>query len=278
MPRRATARLPHERYGAELRAETARLAAAAHDADPRLPVPTCPEWTLAQLVGHVGSGMRWAAVIVERRATGPVPNDQADDTAVPAGADDRAAWLLAGADRLARAVREAGPDAPVWTWAAERSAGFWLRRILHDTLIHRADAELAVGSAAGGAVAVAADLAADGVADYLDLCATLSGDHPDPILAALRGDGETLRLHATDEGLGEAGAWLVRRTPGGVVWDRPDTDTDTDSDSGAADATVRGRAADLLLVLNRRVAAGDVPLDVSGDPAVLTDWIERGRL
>ena len=73
------ARLPFDRYHAELLAETARFAAAVAGADPTLPVPTCPEWTLAQLVAHVGHGMRWSAVIVERRATGPVPNEQADD-------------------------------------------------------------------------------------------------------------------------------------------------------------------------------------------------------
>ena len=46
--------LGHDRYRAELDAETARFAEAAADADPARPVPTCPEWTLAQLAAHVG--------------------------------------------------------------------------------------------------------------------------------------------------------------------------------------------------------------------------------
>jgi hypothetical protein len=46
--------LGHDRYRAELDAETARFAEAVADADPARPVPTCPEWTLAQLAAHVG--------------------------------------------------------------------------------------------------------------------------------------------------------------------------------------------------------------------------------
>jgi len=75
--------LGDDRYDAELRAQTARFAAAVRDADPAMPVPTCPAWTLAELTSHVGFGHRWAALILEQRATGPVPHDQVDDVEVP---------------------------------------------------------------------------------------------------------------------------------------------------------------------------------------------------
>jgi hypothetical protein len=58
--------LTHDRYDAQLQAETARFAAAVRDADPAHPVPTCPAWTLAQLTEHVGFGHRWAAVMGRR--------------------------------------------------------------------------------------------------------------------------------------------------------------------------------------------------------------------
>jgi hypothetical protein len=112
-------RLDYDRYDVELQAETARFAAAVRDADPAHPVPTCPAWTLAQLTEHVGFGHRWAAVIIERRATRPVAHDQADDLQVPETADERSRWLVAGARRLADAVRQAGPDTGVWSWAAD---------------------------------------------------------------------------------------------------------------------------------------------------------------
>jgi hypothetical protein len=35
-------------------------------ADWSVPVPTCPGWTLLQLLRHVGRGDRWAAQIIYR--------------------------------------------------------------------------------------------------------------------------------------------------------------------------------------------------------------------
>jgi uncharacterized protein (TIGR03083 family) len=86
--------LGDDRYDAALQAETARFAAAVHDADPARPVPTCPEWTLAQLTEHVGQAQRWVTVVLERRA--PVPNAQVR-ARVPEDPDERSAWLVAGA-------------------------------------------------------------------------------------------------------------------------------------------------------------------------------------
>ena len=254
-----------DRYDSELRAQTAALAEAVRDADPALPVPTCPAWTLAQLTAHVGFGHRWAAVIVERRATGPVPHDQADDLRVPEGAAERSRWLLAGARRLADAVRAAGPGTGVWSWADDQTAGFWLRRITHDTLIHRLDAELAVGRE----VILAPDLAADCVSDLLDLFSILPRVDDFPALAELRGSGQLLHFHATDSGLGVAGEWLAHRTPSGVEWEHG---------HARADAALRGRALDLLLVLSRRAALDGSRVEASGDPQLLAHWLEHSRL
>jgi hypothetical protein len=51
---------------------------------------------------------------------------------------------MAGAWMLGDAVPVAGPKQPVWTWQKDRWAGFWLRRMLHDEVVHRFDAELAL--------------------------------------------------------------------------------------------------------------------------------------
>jgi uncharacterized protein (TIGR03083 family) len=150
--------LGDDRYYAALEAETAGFAEAVHDADPARPVPTCPAWTLAQLTEHVGQAQRWVTVVLERRA--PVPNAQVR-VRVPQDPDERSAWLVAGARRLGQAVREVGPQTEVWTWSQDHTAGFWLRRTTHDTLVHRVDAELAVGREAAVDVTVrgrAADL------------------------------------------------------------------------------------------------------------------------
>ena len=257
--------LDDDRYHRELQALTLRLAEAAHDADPAQPVPTCPAWTLAQLTAHVGFGHRWAAVIVERRATTPVPPDQVDDLQVPAAPEERRRWLLAGARRLSDAVRRAGPQTRVWTWADDQTAGFWLRRITHDTLVHCLDAELAVGREVG----LASDLAADSVSDLLDMFSILPRIDDFPALAELRGSGQTLHFQATDPGLGPAGEWLARRLPSGVTWEHG---------HGSGDAALRGRALDLLLVLSRRAPLGGSRVEASGDPGLLAHWLEHSRL
>jgi uncharacterized protein (TIGR03083 family) len=257
--------LDYDRYYTELQARTIRLAEAVHDADPAQQVPTCPAWTLAQLTAHVGFGHRWAAVIVERRATTPVPHDQVDDLQVPAGAEERLRWLLAGARRLGDAVREAGPQTDVWTWAHDKTAGFWLRRITHDTLVHRLDAELSVGRD----VSLAPDLAAESVSDLLDMFSILPRIDDFPALAELRGSGQTLHFHATDPGLGVAGEWLARRTPSGVEWEHG---------HGRGDAALRGRALDLLLVLSRRAALDGSRVEALGDTQLLAHWLEHSRL
>lgn len=257
--------LGYERYDTELQAETAKFAAAVHDADPTHPVPTCPAWTLAQLTAHVGFGQRWAAVIVERRAAAPVPHDQVDDLQVPADAEERSRWLLDGARRLADAVRQAGPRTSVWSWADDKTVGFWLRRITHDTLVHRLDAELAVGRE----VALAPELAADSVSDLLDMFSVLPRVDDFPALAQLRGSGQTLHFHATDKGLGSNGEWLARRTPSGVAWEHR---------HGRSGVTLRGPALDLLLVLSRRAAVSSARVEVTGDAQLLAHWLEHSRL
>jgi uncharacterized protein (TIGR03083 family) len=243
------------RYHDDLAVQSALLAAAVRDADPATPVPTCPEWTLTDLVVHIGRGLRWAATLVEK---GTFVSQAALPIEVQSGAPDALArWLTDSAALLGAAVRTAGAAAPVWSWSADRTAGFWLRRLLHDLLVHRVDAEIAVGRR----TPVAPDLAADGISDWLGCVATLAApDAPDPVLAGLRGTGESLHLHATDE----PGEWMVRRVPDGVEWALA---------HGKADVAVRGSALDLLLVLTRRAAPGDLPVEVFGDRAVLTEWL-----
>src|SRR5262249_55209864 len=128
--------LGHDRLHAELLAEADRFADALHTADLTLPVPTCPEWTIADLLAHFGFAHRWPPTIVERRSATLVQRHEVDDVDVPEDRDARAEWVRAGARRLGDAVRDAGPETAVWTWATDKTAGFWLRRILHDTLVH----------------------------------------------------------------------------------------------------------------------------------------------
>src|SRR5215468_5606636 len=111
-----------DRFYAELPHQTALLGGALRDVDPSRQVPTCPDWTVADLVAHVGIAHRWAAVMVERRARRPIAPEETDDRDIPSDPNERLAWLLAGARRLALAVENTGPDTRVWTWAPVKTA------------------------------------------------------------------------------------------------------------------------------------------------------------
>ena len=78
-----------------------------------------------------------------------------------------AEWLAEGAARLAATLREAGPDAPVWTPVPRSPATptFYARRMAHETAIHRADATPAVGVG----YELAGDVAADALDEWLEL-------------------------------------------------------------------------------------------------------------
>jgi uncharacterized protein (TIGR03083 family) len=237
--------LTFPRYAEELAAETERLATAVGGQPPDRVVPTCPEWTVRDLVTHVGTGHRYAAGIIEDGVSGPRHLERIE---APAAQAEWAAWLTTGAGRLTAAVREHGFDEAVWTWhPRHQTAGFWLRRMVHDLVVHRFDAELIDGAPGD----LAADLAADGVDDLLLTFL---------IFDKLAGRGESLQFTATDANC----SWYAVRTPGGPTWREGEA---------PADVTLAAPARDLLLVLNRRQPPGPT----TGDVAVLNRWLEDSR-
>ena len=204
----ASAALDEATYHAGLLESTERIAEILTSAAPALRVTTCPDWTLSELALHVGRAHRWAQRIIETRAQKPI-DMSAVDMGLPATTTRYGAWLCSGATAFSAAVQFAGIRTPVWSWSDNQSVGFWLRKITHDTIIHRIDAELTVGLRPS----LSPQMASDGVADLLAAITTLSTvGHPDPIFEGLRGLGETLQLQATDT----ADEWFVTRMPEGV--------------------------------------------------------------
>ncbi|MEV4310798.1 maleylpyruvate isomerase family mycothiol-dependent enzyme [Actinocrispum sp. NPDC049592] len=239
--------MDYERLAEGLHEHTAAFADAVAGADPDTNVPTCPEWSLRVLVGHIGQAHRWAASII-RSGPSPVP-DPFD--AVPGSPEGWSDWLHAGAAELADAV--ATSKGPVWTFFGSQSATFWLRRMLHDTTVHNADAAFATGAT----FEVAPDLAADAISEWLEVLSNPVTPTLKPAFAELRGTGQTLELRPYT-GMG----WLITRTPNGVQWERS---TDT------ADVTLAGPIKDLLLVLTRRLPVDQVT--VTGDRSLADHWL-----
>jgi uncharacterized protein (TIGR03083 family) len=236
--------------------ENRRLGELLSVADPETPVPTCPGWVLRQLLTHVGRGDRWAATIVRNRADARVDIRTVADGKPPA--DDPIGWLAASARLLIDEVAATGPDVPVWTFTGPKPAAWWIRRRLHEATVHRADAAIALGVP----FAIEAELAADGVSEWLDILTSRPVPDDGPTLP----NGATLHLHAIDDCLGAHGEWLVRSEGRRVVWEHG---------HGKGIAAVRGSAADLLQAVLRRIPADDPRLQVLGDAAAWRTWLER---
>src|SRR6478735_4844625 len=81
---------------------TRRLAESAVTAGPDTAVPTTPEWTITDLVEHVGRTQNWVAEIIERRITDPtlLPSEMA---VLPADPAEWQVWLSQSAQRASSA-------------------------------------------------------------------------------------------------------------------------------------------------------------------------------
>jgi uncharacterized protein (TIGR03083 family) len=249
--------LSADAYYAQLETGAAGLADLLESNSPDLHIPTCPDWTLRQLATHVGRAHRWAAEIVRTRAAEPIPFREVPDGALPAEAPQRGPWLRAGARLLVESARSADGE-PVWSFVGTVPAGFWARRMSHETLVHLADAQIA----AGQPVAMDPVLAADAIDEWLMTMSGPNPGHPDERARALPADA-VLHLHATDAGL-EDGEWLIRNTADGVV---------IEPGHGKGDAALTGPAQSLLLVLMRRLPPADPLVTLHGNPAILTAWL-----
>jgi uncharacterized protein (TIGR03083 family) len=248
----------------ELLLQITAFADAASAGDPSTPVPTCPQWSLRDLARHLGRVHRRVAETIESGGDTLFDHDAVVDAEPPTSRDEVATWLLAGGAALVSAMGDAGPDRLVAGFLGPTPVSWWARRMLHETLVHRYDAEVTVGVAPW--VGVPAALAADGIAESLALLETFGARRAD-----LAGSGETVHVHATDD---RACEWLVTRAPSGV---------DVAAGHAKADVAVRGPAAALFAVLTNRRAAEDPDdglgaVEVLGDAGVLADWLRVSAL
>jgi len=252
------ARHDHYWYCDALATEIPRLAEALAATAPATEVVTCPGWTIADLASHVGTVQRWAAAMVDRGSRERLRIRDLD-LAKPADPAALPEWVAAGATSVVSTFRDADPDQPVWVWGADPHVRFWPRRMLYESLVHRADAVLT----AGDEPAVDAEMAIDGIEELLDNLATAVSFSPS--VAELRGAGETLHLHATDAD----GEWTITLLPDGYEWDRAHT---------KATVALRGPAAELLLVLYRRRSPDSGRITSFGEAALLEHWLANSAL
>jgi uncharacterized protein (TIGR03083 family) len=238
-------------YAAALIDENLAFGEALRSADPATPVPTCPGWTLRQLLRHVGRGDRWAAQMVDDRLSDYLDPREVRNGKPPDDADGAIDWLHGGARGLVEAVDRVGPHTPIWTFLGQRPAAWWIRRRLHEATVHRADAELALGRD----YQLRHDLAADGLFEWLERVVIEAGDGHMPLA-----DGQTLHLHATD-----GGEWTLRGRGSAL---------ELGQSHANATATVSADAKSLFLAVVRRIPADDPRITVSGDADIWRAWLD----
>ena len=243
----------YQDYCDALEVETTHFVDIVRGVDPATPVPSCPGWTIADLIKHHGSSQRRAEYVVRHSSQEPVLSQdcRAD---LPRDPADYALWFAVGARPLIATLRAANPDTPVWTNGADSRARYWARRILYEAVVHRADAELALGREPR----IRSRLAADGIEEFLTniQCFPWVAER----LRELDADGQTVHFHSSDY----EGEWIVTLNGGSYTWERGHK---------RATVAVRGTASDLLLLVYGRLPASR--FTVMGDDLLLAQWLSK---
>lgn len=242
--------MEHSEYCDALAVEIDRFATVYEGANEATMVPSCPEWSVHDLAEHLGHVHRWAEHLVRVRATARVPSAEMDFARGPVDA----AWIRSGGELLLVTMREGNPEEPMWAWGVDQNLGFWSRRQLHETFVHRLDLELAVGRTP----VVDPLVASDAVDEFLVNLESAGDFSPD--VRELRGGNELIRISMTDV----AGTWTIQLLESGF---RLVDDTES------PDVELSGSAKDVLMVLMRRQAIADVSVAVKGDRTLLDYWI-----
>ena len=203
---------------------------------------------MADLVRHMAVVHEWWRAIALGEVADPaefVPADQP-------GEADLVGWYRAGLEALVEAVGDLDPATPCWTWSSRHEVGWVQRRLAQETAVHAWDAVAATGAAEP----IEAELAIDGVDEYLDEFLTRR---------AHVGDGPPMsaHLHSTDA----PGEWVVRLGGGGLEVERT---------HAKGDLAVRAPASDLLLLLWGRTDGGD-GFEVFGGEDLLVRFLSSVR-
>lgn len=216
-----------------------------------LSVPSCPGWAVRDAVVHLGFVHRVNASRLRRRSR------SRDDRDSPTAPDDGRlpAWFAEGVAELEEAAAGIDPTTPVWNWSGQdQTAGFWFRRMAHETAVHRWDVE----AAALDPGPVPPGLALDGIDEFFEVFWARQPER-------LSGNGQWLQVH-TVEG---ARSWWIEATPSGAS-------VQSDSPAVAPDAALVAAPSELFLALWRRLPAG--VLTITGDQELAARFLAAPEL
>ncbi|XVU21354.1 maleylpyruvate isomerase N-terminal domain-containing protein [Actinoplanes sp. CA-054009] len=204
-------------------------------------VPTCPGWTLDDLVRHLADGRRkWASIVAAGPADAPPPQPS-----TPADFAEATRQLLG-------ALRETGPDQACWGWWGDSpqsplTTGAAARHQLQEIAVHTYDAQLT----AGAPQPLPAEVALDGVEEFLVTCVATTSPWP---------HGPATVDYRTTEGP----AWRLHLSAEGARAERLHS-------QDAASASATASASDLVLIFYGRLPVTTAKLD--GDTGLFDQLI-----
>lgn len=102
--------------------------------DPGRAVPQYPDWTLADLASHTASIHGRTALICR-----DLPSQRISAPKLPEGVDP-VDWYDETLDDMLAALTDADPSSVCWGFGPEPSIGFWEKRMVIETGVHRWDA------------------------------------------------------------------------------------------------------------------------------------------
>ena len=223
----------------QLRADGARMMLLA-PRDLTRAVPACPGWDVREVMRHTGSVYthKIACMRLGRRALdGEWPRE-------PAPGEDVVLWYGAALEGLIAEITSRDLGQTTFTWyEPDQTVGFWLHRMMLETVVHRMDVESPFGETTG----VAHDVASEGIDEVLRCFLCYRNIEPDA-----EGPWGSVRIASA----------------GGEWWVRLAEDSPSMAENIGADATVQGKPADVFAWL-----WGRGPLDrlrTDGDPALVT--------
>ncbi|MES5823343.1 maleylpyruvate isomerase N-terminal domain-containing protein [Streptomyces sp. RG80] len=240
---------------------TAVRAAIATAPSLDIQVPTCPEWTLFELVQHLGQGRRfWAATVAAGPAGAPPDNAIAERAAAAPGEREALlAWSAASTRQLVDALREAGPDRGCWTWwgasQPPQTCGAVARHQLQEVAVHTYD----VQNTLGAPQPLPIETALDGVDEFLSTCVATTSPwpHQPATLGFHAAEGRSLRLTLDNDGARFA------RLPATAVGEHLD----------AFGVSIHGTASDLVLFIHDRIPADSLRIVGDTEPIdLLRAW------
>lgn len=226
------------------RADSDRLREAAVADELDRDVPSCPGWSLRDLVAHVARVFLNYERLVT--ATAAPPADSKGDGDFDLGEDVLAEYDTA-VRKLTTTLDGVRLDDPAWVPGPHaRIARFWIRRLMCETAVHRWDAQMAFAAAEP----IGSRAAAEGIQEVFDTFIPWGRRREESTATGV------VQLFARDIDR----HWFVRLREGRETLLDPDS---VDVDNTAIQASASGNASDLYLALWGRVQTS--VLELAGD-------------